>query len=83
MNPKSSFKAQTFTCLPNKVFQKTKTQLVNPPEGPPILTIELIKKGKITKNKRFFAFFDDRILYYKVNLSISLIKEIFIRIESL
>ena len=66
MNQKSSIKAQTFTNLPNKVFQKTKSQLVHPPEGSPVLAIELIKKGKITKNKRFFAFFEDRILYYKV-----------------
>lgn len=70
MNPKNkkspSIKSQTFTNLPNRVFLKSRTQLVHLPEGPPALTLELTKCGKITKNKRLFAFFKDRILYYKV-----------------
>jgi len=39
---------------------------VNIPQGSPILALDLIKRGKITKNKRFFSFFSDRILYFKV-----------------
>jgi len=68
MNPlkSSSIKAQTFSTLPNKVFLKAQTQFIHLPEESPLLSLELIKKGKLTKNKRFFTFFNDRIIYYKV-----------------
>lgn len=69
LKPKKSanFKAQTFSTLPNHVFLKAKTLFLQLPEVPPLLSIELIKRGKISKSKRFFAFYDDRMLYYKVS----------------
>lgn len=63
----SSIKAQTFSTIPNRVFIKAKSQCVSiPKEDSPDVTVELMKKGKLMKNKRFFAFYSDRCLYYKV-----------------
>lgn len=59
-------KAHTFTILPNKVFQKLHSKsFINPDESPEI-SIELIKKGKLTKSMKYYAFFNDRCLFYKV-----------------
>ena len=51
-----------------KVFIKSVKKDIPVPEESPIFEIELIKKGKITKNKRFFKFYNDKCLFFQVNL---------------
>lgn len=51
----------------SKVFTKIpKKALITFPLNPPLFECELIKKGKITKNKRYFKFYSDFILFYAV-----------------
>lgn len=60
-------KSQTFSNIPTRIFFKPKTQFVSIPKGSePEISLELIKKGKVTKNKRFFEFYSDRCIYYQV-----------------
>lgn len=48
------------------VFQKIpKKSIFSPPSDSPLYECELIKKGKITKNKRFFVFYSNRCLFFQ------------------
>lgn len=51
---------------PKTIFKKISQHKIPIPTENILLQCELIKKGRITKNKRFFLFFEDYCLYYKV-----------------
>lgn len=53
---------------PSLVFQKIpkKANFLLPQE-PPLYECELMKKGKLTKNKRFFVFYQNKCLFFQVN----------------
>lgn len=54
---------------PSLVFQKIpkKTNFMLPQE-PHLYECELVKKGKLTKNKRYFVFFPNKCLFFQVSL---------------
>lgn len=51
----------------NKVFLKLPSKSNITISEQPFFEAELSKKGKFTKNKKFFRFFEDCILLYSVN----------------
>lgn len=53
------------------VFQKIpkKANFVLPQETP-FYECELIKKGKLTKNKRYFVFYNNKCLFFQVKLKL-------------
>lgn len=59
----NSLKEKTY----KKVFLKSVKKDVLPPEEPALYELELIKKGKLTKNKRLFRFYDDKCIFFQVH----------------
>ena len=60
------------------VFQKIpkKTSFALPAE-PPLYECELVKKGKLTKNKRYFMFYPTKCLFFQVNFTFPFIFPLF------
>jgi len=50
-----------------KVFIKSIKKDIPLPDETPLFELELIKKGKLTKNKRFFKFYNDKCIFFKVH----------------
>lgn len=73
-----SLKEKTY----KKVFLKSVKKDTLVPEEAPIIEIELIKKGKITKNKRFFKFYNDKCIFFQVK-SLFFFETYFYRIKSM
>lgn len=66
---------------PTLVFQKIpkKTSFALPAEQP-LYECELVKKGKLTKNKRYFMFYPTKCLFFQVNFTFPFIFPIFFAI---
>ncbi len=50
-----------------KVFLKSVKKDIPQPEDPVLFDLELVKKGKLTKNKRYFKFYNDKCIFFQVN----------------
>ena len=59
----------------NKVLTKPpkKTALIIP-KNPPLFEFELFKKDLLTKNKKYFLFFEDKCMFFQVSFFLSSIK---------
>lgn len=53
------------------VFQKIKKNVAYNISEESLYECELIKKGKLTKNKRYFVFYTNKCLFYQVNFLFS------------
>ena len=49
-----------------KVFLKSVKKDTPHPDDPVMFDLELIKKGKLTKNKRYFKFYNDKCIFFQV-----------------